>query len=156
MPSSSGRSLRSMPIRARLTHRPARTANPRRLSGRPRGATYGRGGPGAGATGSSRTPPGRRWASAACSPGGTARRDAAPAPALHIASTPRRRMHDAPRNVSLPGKSYHCPPDEDRMRSMRIAASFDIEYLQYLGPDGERVDDPPPQAPANDEHLMSE
>ena len=36
---------------------------------------------------------------------------------------------------------------------MRIAASFEIEYLQYLAPDGTLAADLPPQAPAADEVL---
>src|SRR5690606_41287840 len=67
-----------------------------------------------------------------------------------IASTPRPKVHDAARNGSLPRKHYHCPSDDDRMRSMRIAASFDIEYLQYLGPDGHIVADLPAAAPDAD------
>src|SRR5690606_41286722 len=70
-----------------------------------------------------------------------------------IASTPRPKVHDAARNGSLPRKHYHCPSDDDRMRSMRIAASFDIEYLQYLGPDGHMVADLPAAAPDADEVL---
>src|SRR5690606_17526035 len=69
------------------------------------------------------------------------------------ASTLRGAAHDAARNVSLPRKPYHARPDDGRMRSMRIAASFEIEYLQYLAPDGTLAADLPPQAPAADEVL---
>src|SRR5699024_750766 len=45
-------------------------------------------------------------------------------------------------------------PVDDRARDrMSVAATFEIEYLQYLGPDGTLVADLPPEAPSAAEIL---
>src|SRR5690606_28257143 len=44
--------------------------------------------------------------------------------------------------------SCPAPVDDQASEFMSVAATFEIEYLQYLGPDGTLVSELPPEAPS--------
>src|SRR5690606_35240145 len=141
MPASSGRSLRSIPIARGYRNRGALA---------PAGCRRGRGW-----AGPTPVPDGADGARA----GPATLPDTRPDGALAGGRDMHGQAHCASpcmtRRATFPyrGNLIMPAPDDPRMRSMRIAASFEIEYLQYLGPDGTLVAALPAAAPPADEVL---